>query len=504
MKRLTYLTAGIFYLLLSGCGLGPSSLREPKHRPPTWNPEQVVAESEEVGLTTDKMIHGLEKPLLKEVDVEPIMPKYDPLEDHIVSFSMIDEDLKLILYSLSQSAGMSLIMEPGLSDEKRLVTLNFEKVSAATVLKEILNTYDLFYEIDQNVIRIRSYEERFFSLNFLDTNIDMSFEVGGDVLGVGESESTAGLSGTFKLSGSGSKKANAYDLIEQMTQRIMTKGGTYTLNRLSGSLYVRDTPRVISAVSRLIAHFEEMLSRQIIIEARIVEVVLSDEYSYGIDWSILRSGENGVTKLNSLSWSLGAGLALSGVRRAYSLESAVDALRTFGETRIISNPSIRSKHAKPAIISVGTSFSYKKSVSTTTSSTSTETQDTTEVEVSTVFDGLILGIVPFIEADGRINLLINPIKSDVDPTSIEPVAIAATSSDTISLPKVSIKEISTTISLKSGDVIFLGGLIDKHQQNEKGGVPFFSSIPLLGYLFKNESMREETRELVIVLGVRVV
>ena len=504
MNKWNHITTGILCLLFCGCSLGPSSLLEPEHRPPRWVPEQTIVESEEAGLATEKLVKGLEKDLPKEVDVEPVMPVYDPLEEHIVSFSMIDEDLKLILYSLSQSVGLSLIMEPGLSSEKRLVTLNFEKVSAATVLREILNTYDLFYEIDQNVIRIRSFEERFFELNFLDTNVEMSFEVGGDVLGVGESESTAGLSGTFKLSGSGSKKANTYDLIEQMIQRMMTKGGKYSLNRLSGSLYVRDTPRVISAVSRLITHFEEMLSRQIIIEARIVEVVLSDAYSYGIDWSILRSGENGVTKLNSLSWSFGAGLALSGVSKAYSLESAVDALRTFGETRIVSNPSIRSKHAKPAIISVGTSFSYKKSVSTTTSSTSTETQDTTEVEVSTVFDGLILGIVPFIEKDGRITLLINPIKSDVDPASIEPVAIAATSADTISLPKVSIKEISTTISLNSGDVIFLGGLIDKHQQNEKKGVPFFSSIPILGYLFKNESMREETRELVIVLSVRVV
>jgi type II secretory pathway component GspD/PulD (secretin) len=131
-------------------------------------------------------------------------------------------------------------------------------------------------------------------------------------------------------------------------------------------------------------------------------------------------------------------------------------------------------------------------------------EESTEVEVSTVFDGLILGVIPFIEADGQITLLINPILSDVDPDSIEPESVSATGTDSISLPVVGIKEISTTIGVHSGDVVILGGLIDKRRQEVKEGVPFLSGIPLLGYLFKNEAARDETRELVIILCVSVV
>ena len=112
--------------------------------------------------------------------------------------------------------------------------------------------------------------------------------------------------------------------------------------------------------------------------------------------------------------------------------------------------------------------------------------------------------MPFIQEDGRITLLINPIKSDVDPTSIEPVLVSQNSADSISLPKVSVKEISTTIGLKDGDEIFLGGLIDKHHQKANKGVPVLSRIPVLGYLFKNDTLEEETRELVIVLKVTVI
>ena len=504
MKALKQLLIGVLFIVFGGCSLGPSSVLEQKRPTADALSKEIAAESDKLGAQHDELVGSLEKEAPKEVEAEPVMPAYDPLEDHIVSFSMIQEDLKLVLYSLAQSTGMNIIMDPGLSEEERLITLNFNKVSASTVLREILKSFDLYYEIDQNVIRVKPYEERFFSLSFLDTNVDMLFDVGGDVLGAGDTGTTGGLSGNFKLSGTGAKKGNAYDQIDQMMHRMISGKGKYSLNRMSGSLYVKDTPAVIRSVSRLINHLKEMLSRQILIEARIIEVSLSDEYSYGIDWSILRKGLTSATKLESAAWSLGKGLVLKGVHRAFAVDIALDALKGFGDARIVSNPSIRSKHGQPAIISVGTSYTYKKSVTTTKSTSTAETQESTDVEVSTVFDGLILGIVPFIEENGHITLLINPIKSDVDPDSIKPQAVTANSADSISLPKVSIKEISTTIGLKSGDVIFLGGLIGKEHGKTKRGVPILSAIPLLGYLFKNEAEREKNVELVIVLRVSVI
>jgi MSHA type pilus biogenesis protein MshL len=462
-------------------------------------------EASDTGALHKGLVENLEKNAPRPVEVEPLMPTYDPLEDHMVSFSMVDEDFKLVLYSLAQSVGMNLIMDPGISDEKRPVTLNFQNVPAATVFREILKSYDLYYEIDHNVIRIKPFEERFFELNFLDTTTDMNFDVGGDVLGAGSTETAAGLSGNFKLSGKGGNKGNTYDILEQMIQRMLSKAGKYSINRIAGSLYIKDTPAVIRSVSRLINHLKEMLARQVLIEARIVEVTLSDQYSYGIDWEVLRQSlANSGTRLNRAAWSLGQGLILSGVHNALSLDATINALQTFGDAKIVSNPSIRCKHGKPAIISVGTSLTYKKSVETTTTTTTAENLLSTQVEVSTVFDGLILGIVPFIQNDGKISLLINPIKSDVDPASIEPIAVSQNSTESISLPKVSIKEISTTIGLRNGDEVFLGGLIDKHHQKLKKGFPVLSRIPLLGYLFKNDSMEDETRELVIVLKVTVI
>ncbi len=504
MKRILAVIFGIVLLALSSCAPGPQSVRDPK--PPTAKvlPKQVKEEYRWTDKDSKKLLRDLEKRAQKNLEVQPVMPVYDPLEDHIVSFSMINEDLQLILYSLAQSVGMNIIIDPEITKEKHLVTLNFQSVSAATVLKEVLKTYDYYYEIDQNVIRVKPFQERYFKLNFLDDNINVNFDIGGDVFGASENETAGGLSGNFKLSGTGSNKPNIYDLVDRMLQKLVSPDGRYSLNRISGTLYVKDRPQVIGAVSRMIHHLKEVLSRQILIQARIIEVALADNYMYGIDWDLLRREVSGVTKLNRTSWALERGLIISGVSGAFTIDMAIKALKTFGQTRTISNPSLRSKNGRPAVISVGTSITYKKDISVITTTIGNENQLSTDVEVSTVFDGLILGVIPFIDDDGKITLLINPIKSDVDPESIEPIPVTDNSMESISLPKVGIKEISTTITLNDGDVVFLGGLIDRRKQKVTKGVPFLSSIPLIGYLFKNEAYRNETRELVIVLSVRIV
>ena len=200
--------------------------------------------------------------------------------------------------------------------------------------------------------------------------------------------------------------------------RCFPQDGKYAINRLAGSLYVKDRPKAVRSVAQLVHHYQTMLRRQILIEARIIEVSLSDQYRFGIDWSILKNLDGATTELTQMAWSLGEGLVLSGTSGDYSIGTAVNALNIFGDTKVVSNPVIRSKHGQPAIISVGTSYSYKKSVETTRTTTSGSDNISTEVEVSTVFDGLILGVIPFIDEYGHVTLLINPIKSDVDQSSL--------------------------------------------------------------------------------------
>ncbi len=494
----------LFSLFLFGCSQKTSAVKKQPGIDQDRAREVIVSDNAKLDGLQKDIFNALERKAPAKPEIEPVMPVYNPLEDQIVSFSMVQEDLQIILYSLARAVGMNLIIDPDISMEKRRLTLNFEKATAAAVLNEILGANDLYYEIDKDVIRVQPFQERIYKLRLLDTEVTTSFDVGGDVFGASETDASSGLSGSFRLKGKQGKGGNSYDAIENQLKQVISKAGIYSLNRLSGSLYVKDTPAVIRSVSRLINDFQEMMSRQILIEARIIEVVLSDQYEYGIEWDSLRSINSTAREinLNNASWSSGAGLVLGGVFENWTLNATVDALNTFGTAKVVSNPSIRSKHGKPSMISVGTSYTYVKSVETTSSSTTTTSENSTDIEVSTVFDGLILGVIPFIGDDNRISLLINPIKSDVDKASLEPEATGG-GTQRISLPKVNVKEISTTISLESGDVVILGGLIDKEKSNYKREVPLLADIPIIGYLFKNNLEIEEVKELVIILSVTI-
>ena len=498
------LTILICCTVLLACAAAPKEARKPVD-PHAMAQARIEESSSLLAQRQAALRKSLQTKPAPTVEMTPVMPVYDPLEDQTVSFSMADESIQNVLYALAKAVGMNLILDPSVQKEDRRLTLNFENVSAAQVLREVLSSYDLYYEIQGQVLRVRPFQERIFSLNFLDTQVNTDFSVGGDVLGAGDSKSVGGLAGNFKLTGRSTSQHNAYDVLDENIKRLVSGSGKYALNRMAGTLYLKDSPAVIRSVARLVRNFKEMLDRQILIEARIIEVSLTNGHRYGIDWTALRAEAADYAQSTLTGWGLGQGLILAHQDNDLAVNAVVDALNSYGDTRVISNPSIRSKHGKPAVISVGTSFTYKKSIDTTRTSTGTSEDVSTEVEVSTVFDGLILGVIPFIEADGRISLMINPIKSDVDQESLELQSVGGADSGlSISLPRVRIKEISTTISLGNSEVAILGGLIDKRNVLQDSSVPGLSRLPILGYLFKNKVMTEENRELVIILSVTLV
>jgi type II secretory pathway component GspD/PulD (secretin) len=278
MKNLTQIACIFGMLFGMACSAGQSVTQYPPKTDPQKISPEIIAESAQLTHTQAKLQEAIEKSTPPPRDVKPLMPAYDPLEDQLISFSMLNENIQVIFYALSQATNMNFILDPQITTQDKQLTLNFDNVSAARVLKEITNTFDLYYEIQENVIRVQPFQERVFKLNFLDTNLKTSFEVGGDVLGAGSTETIKGLSGSFVLSGSGSQKGNSYDVVEDMVNRVKSKTGIYALNRLAGSLYIKDKPAVLRTLARQLELFRLTLSRQIVIEAQIIEVILSDEY----------------------------------------------------------------------------------------------------------------------------------------------------------------------------------------------------------------------------------
>jgi len=466
-------------------------------------PKMTANESRRLNHEQQSTRRNIERTKSEKIDLAPVMPSYNPLEGQLVSLSIINEKLELVLLSIAKSTGMNLLIDPNIDMDNKRITLNFEKMSAALVLDKILQSAGLTYTINHNLITVQGITERIFKLNFLDTSTKASYKVGGNVLGGGsDSLNVGGLTGSFAITGRGGKETNPYKKLESMVAKLITPNGRYALNSMTGTLYVRDTINTIRAISRIITQLNEMMNRQILIEAQIIEVQLRNEYRAGIDWNSLRSSLAASTSMvDSLSWNLKTGLVLNQAAGipTNQFNAVINALRTYGRTVVVSNPTIRVKHNQPALISVGTSNTYIKNLTVT--SGGTDGTSSTDIETSSVFDGLILGVIPFIENDSRLVLQINPIKSDVEAKSLDLINVG--NGVNVTLPKVDVKELSTVIGLHSGDTVILGGLIDRRKSDVSLGVPLLAKIPLLGALVRNDYKLSENTELVIILKVSI-
>ncbi len=514
---ITVSTIWAVLLLLSGCTHTPLEERG-RQQPYADLRQAAVAASEEFARHQDESRPVMEHLVPPMAEPEPILPRYDPLDDILVSISMDNEDVRHVLAALAKETGMNLSLHPDLASEARIVSLQFEEVPASRAFKEILRIADVHGEVDGNILRISLYQEKIYTLDFIETNIQATFDVGGDVLGTGGGQDDQSLTGNFKLSGTGGTVSNPYDILDTMLRPIIANQGIISLNRLGGTLFVRSRPSVIYTVDQLLSRYRTMLRRQILLEARIIEVALADNYSWGIDWSLLRTIMEGNT-VAVISKAITQGISTAGainrtstpgttapevgmvISRTHGDNSslmALSMLENFGDVHVLSNPTIRARHGQPALISVGESNTYIRESTTTTSTGTGSDTVSTDIETDTVFDGLLLGIIPFIGDHGRISLSIHPIKSDVDEESLSLVQVGDTA---VSLPRVNLKELSTSIRLNDGDTVVLGGLIDKTRTQGREGLPGVTRTPGIGSLFTDENMHQEVRELVIILRV---
>lgn len=544
------LTGGLL-LLLAACQTPPKGGEpevSPKEKSSYDRVRAVTAqESEEFARHQDALRKDLEKTAAPLPTIQPVAPSYDPLADLPLSLSLDNVEPRHVLRALAEAIGVNLTMSPEAIQEDRKISLHFKETPANEVLAHVLKQADLHGELKGNLLVVDTMQEKILHLDFLETSAKSTFNVGGDVLGSsGTSDGTSsgeGLTGEFTIEGTGAENTNPYVTLEKMLGEVKSNDGKVVLNRLSGTLYIKDRPSVVTNVEVMVNRFITMMRRQILLEARILEVELNDAHQFGVDWSLFRQlrpnnhpGAMGTTNANlanvsnflsndsstvnptAVNQTLAGAVFNTPATNASSLgnfpmqalafnkgwSAVLTLLQEFGDTKLLSNPSIRMRHAQPSMISVGLNNTYISKITTTTSSSST-TSGSLNVETGNVFDGLLLGVIPFIADDGRISLTIHPIQSNVVPGSLEAEEHGnATNSVQLAQPKVWLREISTSIEVRDGDTVVLGGLISKTKTDNKRGLPGVAGVPILGGLLGgNQSESMKVSELVIVLRISI-
>jgi len=294
------------------------------------------------------------------------------------------------------------------------------------------------------------------------------------------------------------------ELKETLTAFVGTENGrSVIVSPQAGLVTVRGLPAEIAAVEKFISDTETHLHRQVIIEAKIMEVTLNDDYQQGIHWDEVL-GSIGKTDFSfstagningsTISNSIGGATSLSFSGPDFS--GVIDLLQTQGNVQVLSSPRITATNNQKSVIKVGEDEYFVTDVSSTTT-TGTSTTTTPEVELTPFFSGIALDVTPQIDKDGSVILHVHP---SVTVTAEQNKTIQlGTEQFILPLAQSRIRESDTIIRAKSGEIVVIGGLIETYTIDEESKTPLFGDIPLLGGLFKSVSESTQKRELIILL-----
>lgn len=538
MRKVCPLLLCAAFAIVTGCASKP----EPKKK------EQFVKQN------LDEMKAVAPRPAM------PITPDFTPASEDIaplkvkrVSITARNTPLGDVLHVIAEASGLNLMASRGVQFDLP-VTLTLRNVTCESALAAIFSSLDYFYSIKDNMLMVDASSTRIFELGHPALIQGYTVDIGGDILGSvtasgGNSGSTStGSSGSASGSGSTSIKGSvqqsaksdskAFDfwnsLEKSLSDMLKIKSAaagdnavqfagrtaadvamsvplleqSLTVNRLTGTIVVTATRRNLLMVEEYLETLKRVLSRQVLVEARIIEVQLTDNLKYGIDWSFLENVKNvggvaagfGSLSLPNSSLSDVANAASPSFRvglNRSSFQTVLTALKAQGDAKTLSNPRINVMNGQSALLTVGRNFSYISRTSSTTSGANPATT-TFNVETSSILSGMLLGIVPFINAQGEITLTVTPIISELVELADKKIG-SGVDQISLSVPTVDLRELSTTVKMRDGEVVVIGGLISKKDSNSVEKVPLLGDIPWLGALFTRKNKQESRSELVVVL-----
>jgi len=287
--------------------------------------------------------------------------------------------------------------------------------------------------------------------------------------------------------------AQAEDLAQKVAEVLTKSVGQVKHDARSNKLIVRDTPVSIEGIDKLVYSFD-VREQQVLIEAKILQVVLSDEYKFGVDWEAVASEYHNLnfkSNFSVLNTTDKSGTMTVGTLENDDYTALMEALKTIGETNILSSPRITALNNQEARILVGSQEPYV----TTTTTTPASGPTTTAESISFIDVGIKLYVTPTIHLDDFITMKIRPEVSSVTRT--------LTTSNNNSIPVVETSEAETMVMIKDGVTVIIGGLIKEEQIDSENKVPLLGDIPFLGHAFRNEDHLTRKTEIVIFLTPRL-
>ena len=289
-------------------------------------------------------------------------------------------------------------------------------------------------------------------------------------------------------------------------------------NPEGGVLSVRATSRQHERVQEFLDIIMTTAKRQVLIEATIIEVKLSDQYQQGINWSRINGngklgqGVVGTTPLPSGVAPLSSpGFFIfdyaNPTTRFGNITATIQLLESFGKVKVLSSPKISVLNNQTALLKVVDNsifFTLKVTPAVLTATGTIATPATYESRVETVPVGFVMSVTPQISANDEVTLNVRPTITRIVDYVDDPNPELQKQSVRSRVPVIQARELESILKVQSGQVAVMGGLMQDSVDNKKDGIPLLSSVPVVGNLFSYRNETASKTELVIFLRPVVV
>ncbi|MFT6989356.1 MAG: MSHA biogenesis protein MshL [Paraglaciecola sp.] len=443
-------------------------------------------------------------------------------------------DAAAFFSSIVKGTPYSVAIHPDVVGE---ISLDLKQVALADVFDLVAELYGFEIELKQNIYRIypAGMRTETFAINYLlmtrDGSTQTSITSGGVTQESGNngnsSNSQNGFSGNSSNSGNSSSfssggNSNGTNIFTRTETDFWAEllatlesmlgegeGKSVMVTPQAGLVTVRAMPKEIRAVKAFLDVSEEIIQRQVILEARILEVALDDAYQQGINWGQILAN-SGSTDFqfsntagsigNSISAALGNVTSLSFINKDFS--GVLSLLSTQGNVQVLSSPRVTAINNQKAVIKVGNDEYFVTDVSSQSTISSSTTSVVPNIELTPFFSGIALDVTPQIDADGMVLLHVHP--SVIETQEQEKIVTLNQEQFVLPLAQSNIRESDTVIRAKSGEIVVIGGLMQSMISESESKTPLLGDIPILGNLFKNKQNSEIKKELVILIKPTVV
>lgn len=423
--------------------------------------------------------------------------------------------------SISVASGINVVVDPNITGT---VTLNMQDVTVDEILRALRDTYGYDFRPTAYGYRVnaKSLQSRIFSLDYLKVKREGTAEIkisGNGLVDVdsdddSDSQSVSSEAAQIVTTSTSDFWENIKSLLTEMVGN--EQGRQVIIDANAGIIMVKAFPNEIVAIEEFLNTVQQSVQRQVVIEAKILEVQLDDGYEQGINWDTFGAGVGADATFSNSGRPFAIDIAedstnthpndgLYGIGGIFSMSfnykndfaGAIKLLQTQGDVKVLSSPRISTVNNQKAVIKVGIDEYFVTDVSSTTTATSNTTNQTPEVTLTPFFSGIALDVTPQIGANDNITLHVHPSVTEVI-TQNKNLSIFG---ETLSLPLAlsSVRESDSIIRAKDNQVVVMGGLLSNRTTDYEARVPVLSSLPVIGELFVQKKQIYEKIELVILL-----